>query len=144
MAKEIFTLGRDAIDQIRSLIRDERSRIGNPEGHRGRWMQTLKTPCPNRHILSINGNPTSGTIDIEIDGQAVQLDWDMTTTEIETEINTAVTFATGSAVVKPGGPLPNHDITIDLPHGLTFEIMNTTVLTGGTGSYARLVACCGD
>lgn len=95
--------------------------------------------CTQNEIqqVTIFGSPTGGTFDLYFDDEAVELNYDDTSTEVQTALEGHSGIASGDVTVT-GGPLPNATITIEF----TGNLANTNVpimvadwgsLTGGTG-----------
>lgn len=151
MSSEGALLGPRALEQIRQLIRDDRSRYQNPEGHRARWLGGARsgTPCAEYDILIVEGGPTSGTIDWEIydvtDNSSIETGT-YTLGDAVSTISSPVIAALGFTVPIIGGPLPANEITLHLNRGRTstkykFRITAWS-LTGGSSPYAKVASCC--
>jgi len=145
-------LGKKAIEQIRQLIRDERARYQNPEGHRARYQNTYKNQtCAEYDILSVEGGPTAGTIGWEVYDTATGTTIESGTYTLGdsvTTISTPIIAALGYTVPITGGPLPDNEIVLHLNRGRASTLYKFRItawsLTPQTDgfAYAKVASCC--
>jgi len=147
-----YLLGRAALDQIQQLIREDRARYANPTGHRARYLDMGGGSCPNRYVFEHLGNPTGGTSTIQLYGtykgvalagsMNAVIDWDATNTEIKTALETANGYAAdplnGFPVTVDLGPLPNNDVTILLPAGVSLRVITNSLTPTSATRYAKV------
>lgn len=134
---------RRANDPVRPPNHRENNRRDTPQNK-----PNTNPKCDRRYILSIWGNPSSGTFDFILDAGSmtpatVTLHWNDDAAEIETALNAAVTWT--GPITCEGGPLPNNDIVITIPRGKAIAVGDSTDLeqNGGFVPHARLDTCCG-
>jgi hypothetical protein len=100
--------------------------------------------CKNRNEIwqiTILGSPTGGTFDMDLNvlgtTETMQFNWDDTSTEVDTELDTHTNIANGDVTVT-GGPFPNAIINIEFSgdlanHRMPPPIIDFGSLTGGSG-----------
>lgn len=114
-----YVLGREALSQIRRLIREEQAKFRNPEPTRARW-HSANESCSyywEFYIEAGTADPTSGTaifpVAIDSDEQDVTVEYDMTASEMETELLSQFSGLTSADVDCTGGPLPTIPIDVE-------------------------------
>lgn len=133
----------DAFNRIGHAVRHFEKTHRN-KGLVGKKRTILGGGCSSRNEvwqITIFGSPTGGTWDLNLNvlgtTETMQFNWDDTSTEVNTELETHTKIASGDVSVT-GGPFPDASITIEFTGDLAkYRIPNPNwdfgSLTGGTG-----------
>lgn len=139
----------DAFRRIQRTVRHfEKSYINTPK--RGeKVVRAGRGGCRNRNekwALTIGGTPTGGTFDMDLNvlgtTETMQFNFDHTSAEVQTELETHTNIASGDVTVT-GGPFPDADIMIEFTGDLANHAMDKppidfAALTGGSGMIVVL------
>lgn len=114
-----YALGREALNQIRRLIREEQAKYRNPEPTRARWHAGTSS-CPyvwEFDIFPGSAMPTSGTaifnVTIDADSQDVTVTYNMTAAQMSTELLSEFSGLSAADIECTGGPLPTIPIDVE-------------------------------
>lgn len=142
-------LGKRALEQIRQLVRDERARYQNPEGHRARYQQTqppqiveLANTDPV-YTLAVRGSASAGTITIVATKPGTTSTITVNYDDDETDVATSLTSFDASVATR-GGDLRWNAIKIHLSNSawtLRITAVSLTRETNGVVPKAELSYC---
>lgn len=142
---DLYALTKDAMDRVsKAVLAHERRPGANDTRHRGRYPIGVGGSCPDRneiHQLTVLGSPTGGTFDMDLTlngvTETLTFNYDDTSTEVNTELETHSEAASGDFTVT-GGPFPNATMQIEYIQNfaataISLPTLDWGSLTGGTG-----------
>jgi hypothetical protein len=139
---ERYTLGPDAVMQLKQVVRAEVQRLKTLDPGRARWVKGGGCKAQNCKLqLTILGSPTGGTFDWDLSindsEETLTFAYDDTAAEVATELATH-TKLTSDDVTVTGGPFPDSTIEIEFIDAvaktdIAIPIGDWGSLTGGTG-----------
>lgn len=145
MAKKGVIPTEDAFGRISKATKHFEQTYINP-GKRGtkKRRPPRSKGCVNRNeiwMITVLGSPTGGTFEFDLNvlgtTETMQLNWDDTNTEVDTELDTHTKIADGDVIVT-GGPFPDATINIEFQgdlanHRIPPPTIDSGALTGGSG-----------
>ena len=109
------------------------------------------SPCPNRAIVRIVGNPSAGTITLRqgslIDDVDSEIQYDATSFEVEAALEAANGYdgyGNGYDITCTGGPLPHNAIIVQMPSGMNLSTVLDDLTDPSYDAYSEVIPCCGD
>ena len=139
---ERYTLGPEAVMQLKQVVRAEVQRLKTLDPGRARWVKGGGCKAENCKIqLTMTGTPTGGTFDTDLTVNDAEVtltfNFDDTAAEVKTELETHTEIAVDDVTVT-GGPFPDATIEIEFVENLKNGKINLPVsdwgsLTGGAG-----------
>ncbi len=143
------TLGRHALEQLRTVVRQVLSTFQNPEGHRARYTGATQ-PCSGTYDFRINFSPSGGTATFELTykdvTEPIGVTYDMSSDSLKTAIDAHsqyVAEGVQSVIVDSTGTLSTGSIIMSLPRGSRVQWFGSA-LNRGSGSPVpefRIYAC---
>lgn len=143
------TLGKRALAQVQSVVRQVLSTFQNPEGHRARYTGATQ-PCSGTYDFRINFSPAGGTATFELTyndvTEQIGVTYDMSSDSLKTAIDAHSQYVAAgveSVIVDSTGTLSTGSIIMSLPRGSSVRWFGSA-LTRGSGSPVpefRIYAC---
>jgi len=139
---ERYTLGPEAVMQLKQVVRAEVQRLKTLDPGRARWVKGGGCKAQNCKLqIHIFGGPTGGTFDFDLTINDVEetltLNYDDTAAEVKTELETHSEIESGDVTVTDG-PLPSATVEIEFVENLERTDVGVPTtdwgsLTGGSG-----------
>lgn len=142
---------RESFQRIAKATKHYEQHYINPGLREEKVVRAGRGGCRSRNEIwqiTVLGTPTGGTFDVDMNvlgtTETMQFNFDDTSTEVNTELETHTKIASGDVTVS-GGPLPDAAITIEFTgdlanHEFPVPVIDFASLTGGSG--VGVIAVC--
>lgn len=151
-----FVMGRELVQQLDKMLREDRARYADPTVHRGRYTDNSTQPCSNTFLFGMLVAPTGGDCTLNLyetgdfaGGVSFVVPFDVLDTELQELIETANGYdpladpVTGWPARVTGGPAPGTSFSIILKGGWNLSV-DSNNFTGGIVPHAWIMKCCGS